>query len=212
MKVLAAGPFVGCAGADPVSSPPDGFGGNEGSGVGSAGVGPAGTSATSGAASGGSSNAGTGSAGNPFSSNGNQGGFSFANGGSPNGTAGSAPGTAGAATAGASGNSNSLTQLCNTSAVAVGNLVIAASIFFVGRDAKGIYVMSMQCTHKGCAVVFSGSQLDCPCHHSRFDFNGNVLVGPATTPLPHFAAFVDAAGNISVDRYTVVSGSARVPV
>jgi Rieske Fe-S protein len=98
------------------------------------------------------------------------------------------------------------------SAVPVGALVVVAGIFLMGRDAKGIYAMSMQCTHKGCALAFSGMQLDCPCHHSRFDSNGNVLLGPATTPLPHFAVSVDAAGNMSVDRYTVVSGSARTAV
>ena len=209
--MLATGPLVGCAGADPTSAPADGVGGNDSSvGGGAGGVGAAGTPATNG----GSSGTSAGSGGNPFSSNGNQGGFSFANGGNSTGTgtAGTSSGIAGAATAGTTGNNNSLTQLGNVSSVPIGGLVIAAGIFFVGRDAKGIYVMSMQCTHKGCAVAFAGSQLDCPCHHSRFDFNGNVLVGPATTQLPHFAAFVDAAGNISVDRYAIVSGSARVAV
>jgi Rieske Fe-S protein len=215
LKVLATGPLVGCAGADPVSSPQDGLGGRDNSPSGSAGgVGSAGTPvAGSGGSSAASGSSATGTAGNPFSNSGNQGGFSFANGGSSTGTAGTNSGVAGAASAGASGSNNSLTPLVNVSSVPIGGLVIAASIFFVGRDTKGIYVMSMQCTHKGCAVVFiSGNKLDCPCHHSVFDFNGNVLVGPATTQLPHYAAFVDASGNISVDRYAVVSGSARVAV
>ena len=50
--------------------------------------------------------------------------------------------------------------------------------------------------------------LDCPSHHSKLDRDGNVLVGPATSPLPHLAVFVDAAGNISVDRFSVVTPSA----
>jgi len=100
----------------------------------------------------------------------------------------------------------------NVSAIPVGSLMVLGGIFLMGHDAQGIYAMSMQCTHRGCAVGFSGSVLVCPCHLSRFDSNGNVLQGPATTPLPHFKVSVDAAGNISVDRYTVVSGSTRTPV
>jgi Rieske Fe-S protein len=94
----------------------------------------------------------------------------------------------------------------------VGSFSIAAGLFFLGRDAQGIYVMSMQCTHKGCAVAVAGEALQCPCHQARFDRTGNVLGGPAPAPLPHFAVYVDADGNISVDRFTVVSSSTRTPV
>lgn len=250
MKVLATGPLVGCAGADPTGSLPGDSGGTsgasaiDGSGlsgssvssgggtVGSAGkassnggsVASSGGSVASGgsaASSGGSafvSDGGTSSAGNAFVSSGNTGGGSFASGGTSTGASGAATaGTTGTTgtTAGAAGSAPadfSHVAAGNVSAISVGQLIVVAGIFLMGRDAKGIYVMSMQCTHKGCALVFSGAQLDCPCHHSRFDANGNVLVGPATTALPHLALTVDGAGNITVDRYTVVPQSTRTPV
>jgi cytochrome b6-f complex iron-sulfur subunit len=200
LKVLATGPLVGCAGADPGSALPGGEG-KAGDGVG-------GNAFTSGgSASGGNAftSGGSTSGGNAFTSGGSaNGGFSFANGGSSAGTS--------TGTAGSSGTTGSLILAGNVSSIAVGSLVVVAGIFLMGRDAQGLYAMSMQCTHKGCALVFSGAQLDCPCHHSRFDSNGNVLVGPATTQLPHWALAVDAAGNISVDRYTVVSGNTRTAV
>ena len=223
MKVLATGPLAGCAGTDPGSPLPGGSGGTAlTSAGGSNGLGSAGSASSSGgSASSNGGNAftssGSASGGNAFVGNGGgSSGFSFSSAGTSAGTGTGSAGAAGSSgatgSAGSSGNTGSLTAAGNVSAVPLGSLVIAAGIFFLGRDAKGLYAMSMQCTHRGCAVVFSGNQLDCPCHHSRFDSNGNVLVGPATTPLPHFALVVDAAGNISVDRYTVVSASTRTPV
>lgn len=100
----------------------------------------------------------------------------------------------------------------NVSEFPPGAFGVAGGLFYVGHDANGIYAMSMQCTHKFCTVVPSGNELDCPCHHSRFDHNGKVLVGPAITPLPHYAVYIDSAGNLSVDKYTEVSASARVAV
>ena len=57
----------------------------------------------------------------------------------------------------------------------------------VYRDPDGeLHAVSMRCTHLGCLVRFNAAETswDCPCHGSRFDVDGEVLEGPAVTPLP----------------------------
>jgi Rieske Fe-S protein len=54
------------------------------------------------------------------------------------------------------------------------------------RDKSGkLYVKSAVCTHLGCEVSFNSAEKswDCPCHGSRFGIDGQVLHGPANTPL-----------------------------
>jgi Rieske Fe-S protein len=46
--------------------------------------------------------------------------------------------------------------------------------------------VSSQCTHLGCEVRKERTLLRCPCHESAFDFNGNVLNGPARIPLRYY--------------------------
>jgi Rieske Fe-S protein len=56
----------------------------------------------------------------------------------------------------------------------------------VYRDDRGeLHAVSAKCTHLGCVVHFNSAEhsWDCPCHGSRFDTNGEVLHGPASTPL-----------------------------
>jgi nitrite reductase/ring-hydroxylating ferredoxin subunit len=54
------------------------------------------------------------------------------------------------------------------------------------RDTTGeAHVVSAACTHMGCLVTFNQTETtwECPCHGSRFAVDGEVLQGPATTPL-----------------------------
>lgn len=56
----------------------------------------------------------------------------------------------------------------------------------VVRDEHGLlHAASAVCTHLGCLVAFNNAEgtWDCPCHGSRFGKDGEVLNGPATTPL-----------------------------
>ncbi len=56
----------------------------------------------------------------------------------------------------------------------------------VYRDDEGaLHAVSAVCSHLGCLVAFNEVERswDCPCHGSRFDVDGAVLHGPATTPL-----------------------------
>lgn len=56
----------------------------------------------------------------------------------------------------------------------------------VHRDDKGqIHERNAVCTHLGCVVQWNSAEKswDCPCHGSRFNGYGDVLNGPAATPL-----------------------------
>ncbi len=56
----------------------------------------------------------------------------------------------------------------------------------VHRDDDGtVHAVSATCTHMGCVVGWNSADRtwDCACHGSRFGADGDVLEGPATTPL-----------------------------
>jgi Rieske Fe-S protein len=84
----------------------------------------------------------------------------------------------------------------------------------VGRDAKGIYAMTLICTHQGCDIGQQGSVsaqgIYCACHGSEFDADGNVVRGPATGPLAHFAVSADSSGDLTVHTGTEVDPGARL--
>jgi len=49
-----------------------------------------------------------------------------------------------------------------------------------------VFALSAACTHLGCIVKWdeARSMIVCPCHAALFDVQGNVLAGPAPSPLP----------------------------
>ena len=56
----------------------------------------------------------------------------------------------------------------------------------VYRDHEGqVTMLSAVCTHMGCLVRWNkaAETWDCPCHGSRFSTDGDVVAGPAETPL-----------------------------
>jgi Rieske Fe-S protein len=56
----------------------------------------------------------------------------------------------------------------------------------VVKDDQGVVsALSAVCTHLGCIVGWNevDRTWDCPCHGSRFDSQGQVISGPAVSPL-----------------------------
>ena len=105
----------------------------------------------------------------------------------------------------------------NASALAVGDVkAVPGASVAIARDAQGVYAMTLVCTHAGCDMSQSGSVastgLVCDCHGSRFDPNGNVVIGPAQSPLQHYQVTADTAGNLTIDGNVPVSSSTRLAV
>jgi 3-phenylpropionate/trans-cinnamate dioxygenase ferredoxin reductase component len=66
----------------------------------------------------------------------------------------------------------------------------------VFRDEQGrTYELSPRCTHMGCTVDWNDSAKtwDCPCHGSRYAFDGAVVKGPAADPLERVGGDAPAA-------------------
>lgn len=54
------------------------------------------------------------------------------------------------------------------------------------RDERGtLHVVDTTCTHMGCELNWNSAEKswDCPCHGSRFTYEGDVIEGPALRPL-----------------------------
>lgn len=54
------------------------------------------------------------------------------------------------------------------------------------RDENGhLHLLDITCTHVGCELAWNDAERtwDCPCHGSRFSYNGSIIEGPALNPL-----------------------------
>jgi Rieske Fe-S protein len=94
------------------------------------------------------------------------------------------------------------------SAITVG-LPVLGDEFFLVRDARGLFAVSALCTHQGCAMNAVGGLFECPCHDSRFSFDGERLAGPARLPLDHLQVCLDAQGRVFVDKRVRVDPATR---
>lgn len=64
---------------------------------------------------------------------------------------------------------------------------------YMDSDEK-LHIVDIKCTHLGCELKWNQDEKtwDCPCHGSRFGYDGSVFEGPANIPLNHYG---DAEGN-----------------
>jgi glycine/D-amino acid oxidase-like deaminating enzyme/nitrite reductase/ring-hydroxylating ferredoxin subunit len=56
------------------------------------------------------------------------------------------------------------------------------------RDEKGgLHLVNTTCTHMGCELMWNSAERswDCPCHGSRFTYDGDIVEGPAVMPLTY---------------------------
>jgi Rieske Fe-S protein len=131
------------------------------------------------------------------------------------GTSGGAAADSGSATGGGGG---SVTCPSLTDAGAVSSLPMntwkrmsGTAVFILGHDSGGIYAYSAKCTHHSSVTIGapnSSGIATCPSHGAQFDSNGNVVRGPATSPLKHYAVTI-CGGKIYVDTSKTVSASTR---
>ncbi|OGU08004.1 MAG: cytochrome B6 [Geobacteraceae bacterium GWC2_58_44] len=64
-----------------------------------------------------------------------------------------------------------------------GALVYKEARVAIMREEDAVYALSLVCTHLGCTVNVTPTELICPCHGSSFDRQGAVLKGPADRQL-----------------------------
>jgi Rieske Fe-S protein len=83
-----------------------------------------------------------------------------------------------------------------------------AAAAWLGRDGGGFFALSAICPHLGCTIRQSGETYECPCHGSRFNGQGDVLNGPAPSPMIYLAATLDD-DELAIDLTKVVPPETR---
>jgi cytochrome b6-f complex iron-sulfur subunit len=116
-------------------------------------------------------------------------------GGSPAGPSSSAPPLS-TINAAVTGNTIRLTIDASSPLAGVGSAAqvqaMAATYLVVRISQESFNAMTAICTHEGCTVNGYESQtFVCPCHGSRYNTNGGVVRGPASSPLRQFATRLD---------------------
>jgi cytochrome b6-f complex iron-sulfur subunit len=63
-------------------------------------------------------------------------------------------------------------------------------IMFVRETETSVKALTSICTHKQCDLQYKpdNKNVECTCHHSTFNLDGKVLVGPATENLKTYPA------------------------
>jgi nitrite reductase/ring-hydroxylating ferredoxin subunit len=84
-------------------------------------------------------------------------------------------------------------------------------MFFVMRDAGGLYAVSSQCTHRtGVTIGVSSGRFRCPRHGAIYNFDGSIVSGPVTRTLVHYAMCLLPNGHVGVSASQQVATSVRL--
>lgn len=81
--------------------------------------------------------------------------------------------------------------------------------FFLCRLKDGEFIaLSSKCTHLGCALTCNTEKnlLECPCHSSMFNIEGEVLRSPATRNLERHEVIIEK-GIIKVNTSSIIASS-----
>lgn len=73
------------------------------------------------------------------------------------------------------------------------------------RRGDTLRALSLLCTHMECIVDQRESGFECSCHGARFGPEGEILRGPAVTPLRFFPLSLSPSGALQVDLALPVS-------
>ena len=76
--------------------------------------------------------------------------------------------------------------------------------FFLVHNQDGLLALYTKCPHLGCTVPWVGpatapNAFQCPCHGSRYDYNGVRTGGPAPRPMDLMVVEVNDDGSVVVD-------------
>lgn len=73
--------------------------------------------------------------------------------------------------------------LAATADVPVGEAKIVDGTL-ITQPSSGVFkAFTARCTHAGCALAIKNNKIECPCHGSQFELDGEVARGPAMAPL-----------------------------
>lgn len=85
-----------------------------------------------------------------------------------------------------------------------GRRLLQRERLLIAREASGFRALSAVCSHLSCTVTLMEWGFNCPCHGSKFDWDGLKFAGPAPRPLDCFELSLAADGQLVVDTRRVV--------